>query len=388
MFRRTLIVLAFAALLSAQPSDTAVARHLQQAAEAAQRQDFHAAVAEYRAVIEMDPAHAEAHARLGMTYRRTGQLPEAVASFEQALRIAPQLPRVGILLAVAYMELGRNKDAVPLLESAFANEDELAMRLFVGGRLVDCFFSVGDEENGLLTALKLRKLAPDDPDVLYTASKVFANLWNNTVEHLLQRAPDSHRVHQVLAEVFEAQEKYADAAQEYRQILRTDPSLPGVHYRLGRMILRSDPSSQGQQDALAAFQQELKLNPADVPSLTEAGELLLQSNQVDNAEKHFARAVALQPAHSQAIVGLAKVFLARQLFEQALLHLQRAREIDAGDEAIHYQLMTAYRQLGRMDEAKKSFETFQALKQEREKQQASIAKRFKGGFTPAAKPVQ
>src|SRR5262249_30709381 len=164
---------------------------------------------------------------------------------------------------------------------------------------------------------KLRELAPNDPEVLYTASKVYANLWNGAIEKLVNAAPGSYRVHQVFAEVFEAQDRFADAAKEYRQIIKTEPNLPGAHYRLGRMIRRGGDSPEIDQNALMEFRKELEIAPSDVPSYVEIGEIHFRAQNLDEAEKSFSRALELQPDQVRARIGVAKVFLARKQYQQA-----------------------------------------------------------------------
>ena len=90
------------------------------------------------------------------------------------------------------------------------------MQVLVGQRLVECLFTTGGEDEALEVVQKLRKLKPDDPDILYLASKAHANLWNVTVQRLLAKSADSYRAHQILAEVLETQEKFSEAAAEYR----------------------------------------------------------------------------------------------------------------------------------------------------------------------------
>jgi len=373
---------------SAQSREAQIQSHLRRAAEARERQDFKVEMEEYRRVVVLDAANAEAYARLGIAYRNLGRVSESVEALERALQLDPRLPRAGVLLGLGYLALGRTPEATPHLEKAFHSEEELAMKLFVGQRLVDCYFGSSQEEKGLALIENLRKLAPDDPDVLYTAAKVYANRWNHTVERLLAKAPDSYRVHQVVAEVFEAQEKYREAAQEYRQIIRMEPQLPGVHYRLAQMILRSESSAQAEQAALAAFQKELEINPLDVPSLAEIGEISLRAQRFEEAAKHFSRALELQPSYRQARLGLGKVLLARQEFSAALKEFEEARRLAPEDETVYYNLMTVYRRLGRSGEAKTASEKFQSLKRLNEQKRQSIANKLKGIRTPPADQTQ
>ncbi len=364
--------------LPGQSRESEIVAHMQAAAAANARQDLETAAAEYGKVVAIEPRQAEAHARLGMVYQNLGRLAEATGELEKAIEIDPSLPRVGVLLAFSYMGLGKNREAIPHLEKAFTAEDDPAMRSLVGQRLVECYFAVGDEENGRAAVEKLRRLAPDDPDVLYTASKAYANLWNTAVQRMLAKAAGSYRVHQILAEVFEAQEKYADAAKEYRQIIGMEPQLPGMHYRLGRMILRSAPAPDADSQALAEFQKELEINLLDAATHTEIAEVHLRAERTGEALQYFSRAAELRPSYAPARIGLAKVFLAQKEFGKAVEQLEAAGRLTPQDETVPYNLMIAYRSLGRAADAKRAFDSFQKLKAEKQQGQASILNRLKG----------
>jgi tetratricopeptide (TPR) repeat protein len=355
-----------------------VAAHLQKGADAQGRRDLQTAVEEFRQALALDPSRAESQARLGMVYQDLGKLPQAASAFEQALKLNPGISGVGLLLAFTYQGMGKNREAIPYLDSALETEAELPVRVLAGQRLVDAWFAIGDSGQGLTVVQKLRKLAPNDPDVLYTASKVYANLWNGAVEQLVNTAPGSYRLHQVFAEVFEAQDRFADAAKEYGQILKIEPNLPGAHYRLGRMILRRGDSPETDRDALVEFGKELEIAPSDVPSYVEIGEIRFRAQNLDEAEKSFSRALELQPGYVRAKIGLAKVFLARKEYQRTIDELEPAVRLAPDDESIHYNLMLAYRSLKRTADAQRAYAEFQKIKNRKEQGRSSILNQLKG----------
>jgi tetratricopeptide (TPR) repeat protein len=340
-----------------------------------------------KSAVEKNPRDAESHARLGIAYQSAGMFPEAAQALEKSLELNPGLPRVPVLLAFVYMAGGRYTDAVPHLRRSFEAEPDVEMRVVIGQRLVECLFNTAGEEEALEVVGKLRRLKPDDPDILYLASKAHANLWNTTVQRLLEKSADSYRAHQILAEVLETQEKYSEAAAEYRVIIRLQPKAPGFHYRLGRMLLRSDPSPKGEAEAMAEFRAELEINPFDVPSHVEIGELQLKEGRADEALHFYARAVALQPGHANAQLGLARALIAGRQYEKALDPLEQARRLAPLNEAVPYQKMLALRSLGRQSEARQAQAEFQKLKTEKEKALTGIRDRLKGS-TPIAGPAR
>lgn len=361
-----------AALLWSQSADALLRVHLERAEKAQQQGDFQAAAGELRKAIQWSPSHAEAHARLGMVYRRLGMLPEATESLEHALRLDPNQSRLSVLLAFTYMDAGRCPDAIPILAANFEAEEKPSIRSVVGRRLAECYQAVGDEERSLTVVQKLRQIAADDPDVLQLALRTYMSLWNDAFQRLMTQAPGSPQARQITAESLEARERFAEAANEYRQILKMDPQLPGMHYKLGRMILRSDTSAGADENALVEFRKELGINPLHLGALTEIGEVHLKRTQLEEASRSFSQAVKLRPGYPPARVGLAKVLIAEKQWSKALEHLEAAQKLAPQEESVAYNLMLTYRGLGRPDDAKRAFDTFQRLKQQNQQNRSSL----------------
>jgi len=243
----------------------------------------------------------------------------------------------------------------------------------VGQRLVECYLAIGAREQALPALTKLREMAPDDPAVLYLASKVYMNLWNDVFQTMLAKAPGAYQMNLIQAEAFEAQERYAEAAQQYREILKK-AQVPRIHYRLGTALMRSSAGAEADQQALIEFQKELELDPVHAAALAAAGEIHLRNNRLPEAAESFARAEKLHPGYVPAKVGLAKVLIAEKQWAKALAHLEPSAKLAPADEAVHYNLMLAYRALGRSAEAKQAADTLQRLKDERQRGGAALLK--------------
>lgn len=351
------------ALLSGQSKNIDVRAHLERAEQAQQRGDLQTAKKELQEAVQLNSSVAEVHARLGIVYRKLGMPAQAAESLEQAVRLEPN-PRVKVLLAVSYMDAGRHRDAIPLLRASFEAEAKESLRVVIGQHLVECYLANGEDEQALAMVQKLRQIAPDDAAVLYLSSKVYMNLWNGAYQRMLAKARDSYQVHLIQAEALEAQERFSEAANEYREVLKVAPEIGGIHYRLARMILRSRVSPNADQEALAEFRKELEINPADARALAGMGEIQLGNNRLEEATRSLQQALSLQPGYVPARVGLAKVLIAQKQWSKALEHLEAASKLAPDEEAVAYNLMIVYRGLGRAVDAKRAFDTFQRLKEQ------------------------
>jgi tetratricopeptide (TPR) repeat protein len=68
-----------------------------------------------------------------------------------------------------------------------------------------------------------------------------------------------------------------------------------------------------------------EINPFDVPSYVEIGELELKAGRVEGALKSFSRAVELQPAMTE--LGLARALITSRQYDKALDHLEQANRL-------------------------------------------------------------
>ena len=81
------------------------------------------------------------------------------------------------------------------------------------------------------------RLHPDDPEVLYHSGRLFANFAYLQTMRLAAVAPDSVWLHLAAGEANESQGLYDAALREYPQVLEVAPRRPGIHLRIGRMLL-------------------------------------------------------------------------------------------------------------------------------------------------------
>ncbi len=335
--------------------------------QAIERNDLQGAVKELQGAVRLDESDAEAHGRLGLVFRRMGRFPDAASSLARAIKLRPD-PRFKVLLAFTYQDLGQYGKAVPLLSETFGAEQKVPIKLVIGQRLVECNLAIGFADEALPTVQTLRQIAPEDPNVLYLASKVYMSLWNGAFQTLLTKAPNSYQVRLIQAEALEAQGRFGEAVHEYRGVMQAEPRLHEIRYRLGRALLLSQPDGKADTEAQAEFEKVLEGSPLHVEALTEIGEIHLRGGRREEALRWFAEAFRVRPAAVPPRVGLAKALIAEKQWAKALEQLEPAVKAAPNDPSIHYNLMLAYRGSGRAAEAKQALETFERLKKDKNRQ--------------------
>jgi tetratricopeptide (TPR) repeat protein len=200
---------------------------------------------------------------------------------------------------------------------------------------------------------QLEKDFPADPDVLFVAADYHMKAWNDTIYRMYQKAPASYRVDQLSAEVFETQGKYPEAIAEYRKAIAKNPKAVNLHYRLGRALLQQSHDPAVLDQALAEFEAELKLNPADAVAEYQVAQIFSTQRKKPEAAAHFERAAELRPDFPEALIAVAKLRADEKRYPEAATLLERAIKLAPRNETAHYNLMLAYRNAGRTADAQR-----------------------------------
>ncbi len=239
-----------------------------------------------------------------------------------------------------------------------------------------------ENQTGIASVL-IEKLTADfknDPEVLYLAVHTYSDLALRASQSLLYAHPDAYQVHQLNAESLETQGRWDDAAAEYRAILAKYPNLPGLHYRLGRLILSRPATPATPDDARREFESELKIDPANAGAEFVLGELARQAEQWPEAIKHFTRATQIDPHFTDAFVGLGRACLADGKPLDAIPSLEAAVKLQPANPAIHFHLANAYRRAGRKADADRESQTHQRLSEQALRASDGLKKAV-GGFS-------
>jgi tetratricopeptide (TPR) repeat protein len=259
-----------------QPDAGVLRQHASEGERALAEGRYADAQSAYETLRQLSPATAEVHARLGLIYFQQSKFADAVVSLREAIRLKQDLPKVDALLGMSLSELGRYDEAVKPLTKAFAQSTDTVLRRMAGLHLQRVYTGLGRDQDGVDVALRLSRLYPDDPEVLYHSARLFANFAYMQTMKLSTIAPDSVWLHQAAGEANESQGVYDAALREYRQVLAAAPRRPGIQFRIGRVLLEratSDTSRNDSLDARHAFEQELALDPTNANAAYELAEM-------------------------------------------------------------------------------------------------------------------
>jgi len=332
-----------------QPDPTVVQQYVKEGERALADGRYSEAQRAYEAVRQLTPGTPEIHARLGLIYFQQGKFAEAIPPLREALRLKPGLTKVDSLLAMSLSELGQYDEALPGVKSAFSQATDPVLRRMAGLHLQRIYTGLGRDQDAVDVALRLARLYPDDPEVLYHSGRLFANFAYLQTMKLARVAPDSVWLHQAAGEANESQGLYDAALREYRDVIAAAPRRPGIRFRLGRVLLaraKDDRTGTDLVDARKAFEEELSLDPTNANAAYELGELNRTAGEFEAARQRFEQAVKYYPDFEQALVGLGRTLISLRRPADALRFLQTAAKINPKSEVAFYQIAQAYGALG------------------------------------------
>jgi len=103
--------------------------------------------------------------------------------------------------------------------------------------------------------------------------------------------------------------------------------------------------------AIADVERAIERDPQYAPSHWRLGFWLLDRGDVSGAQRAFARAAEIDPQDRSAVAGLARVYLERREENRAIDLLEHTLAKNPGDSYLLQLLGTAYRRVGRDEEA-------------------------------------
>ena len=345
------------------------AAHMQKAAAYLQQRKPEQAIPELEAAVAIDPANVDAQGNLGVLLYFEGKPAESIPHLRAAVEGNADLAKLQGLLGLAEVRTLDFADGRRDLEAAFPRITDAKFQVQVGLELVSLDTESGELEKATAILAELRRVAPENPEVLYAAYRTYTDLAGESMLSIAIHAPDSAQMHQMLAHEATREGKTNDAIQEYRKAIALNPDLPGVHFELAE-LLHTSQNVEVKKQAAAEYEIAYKQDPNNALLLCRLGEMDSAKGDFTKARDLYERAVKLAPGNADAKLGLAKTLMDLGKNDEVLPLLQAAVQEEPSNAVAHYRLGTLYRRQGKMDEARQEIALYKKLKDLKDKLRA------------------
>lgn len=259
----------------------------------------------------------------GIELYNQGEIESAVQALSQAAALAPNVPDYRYHLGVAYLKLGKAREAARELEAAV----------------------------GMMGMT--RETRSREPKVLVQLAIAYLRLSNlptarKRIELALKRGEDTADARYVLGLVESAEGDEAGAIVEFRAALEKDRDHIDANLELAKRL-----EVQGHlEEARGLLSRVSRALPSSFEIAMALGDLAFRAGDVLEAEKAFRAAHELRPADDRAAYNLGTVLLAREKFVEAIELLRPLSERETPHDAVLYNLAEAYRASGRLESAR------------------------------------
>ena len=253
------------------------------------------------------PAAAEVHARLGLIYFQQGKFADAVPPLREALRLKPGPAERGRAAGHVAVRAGPVQGGAAGLRRRSRSPADPVLRRMAGLHLQRTYTGLGRDRDAVDVALRLSRLYPDDPEVLYHSGRLFANFaYLQTMKladgraGLRVAAPGGGRSEREPGTLRRGDPRVPAGARDSRRAARASISASVASCSNAS---KRDGSAADEPEARRAFEAELALDPTNANAAYELAEMQRKAGELEPARELFEQAVAHHPAFEQARSG-------------------------------------------------------------------------------------
>ncbi|MGD1031367.1 MAG: tetratricopeptide repeat protein [Opitutaceae bacterium] len=301
---------------------------------ARRNEDYRSAVSIWRDTVSHHPESWRGQSNLGAALAEDpGRLPEAIAHYEEALRLKPDSAEVHNNLAIALARIpGRLPEAVSHYGQALRLRPNYA-----------------EAHNNLANALA--KVPGRLPEAIAQ------------YEEALRLNPDAVEAHYNLANALAKDRgRLPEAIAQYEEALRLNPDYAEAHFDLADALAGIPGRSP---EAISHYEAALRLRPDDAEAHNNLATTLARiPGRLPEAVSHFEEALRLKPDYAEAHNNLANALSADSArLPEAISHYEEALRLKPDYAEAQFNLANALaRDPGRRPEAVSHFEEALRLK--------------------------
>ncbi|RZJ12828.1 MAG: PEP-CTERM system TPR-repeat protein PrsT [Rubrivivax sp.] len=316
---------------------------------------FDAARAAANEALALDPQNLSAQlldARLLSVVRQYSQ---ALSKLDQTLSRWPQSSEAWELKAAVLQASGADTAAVGSAFAEAVKHDPRAVAPLAALFMIQ--LAQRDEPGAQKSLDTLRKIAPRDARTLYSQAMLALKKHDykaagEYAQALLKQAPESSRALHLAGAVDYERGAYLRAESSLAKVVQMHPDARSARLLLARTCIRLDEPAR----ALSVLQPLLTSASPAYDELTIAGQANMALGKAADAEKLFARAVAVDPKDFRGRTALAMARLSLGREQQGVDELSTIAAQDAGPRA-DIELITVYIRRGDFERAEQAIST-------------------------------
>jgi predicted Zn-dependent protease len=261
-------------------------------------------------------------------------------------------------LAICYIATDHPKDAVPLLNELRAKRHDNAD---VNNLLAQAYIGEGENQEGFEALQRAASLTPRNEKLyMFVADacmgKQAYSLGLEVVDLGLKSLPNSAQLHFESAMFLSLLDQFDRARSDF-ELARSLAPQSDIAYTAAAQEAMFEGNIQ---EAVRAARAGVERSQQNFMLLGLLGEALLRSGiapgqpEFEEARSVLERSLAERPNYPSSQLGLGKLDLMDNRIDEAVRHLEIARQLNPGNAAVYSNLAAAYRRRGDMQKAQEA----------------------------------
>ena len=226
------------------------------------------AIAHYQTALRIKPDYPEAHSNLGNALLKIGRVAESISECQAALKLEPNYAKAHNNLGNALLEAGQVPEAIEHYKTALRFRPGDAKTNY---NLGNAWLKAGRLPEAIASYANALVIQPNDAETRY-------NLGNALF----------------------AANRVGEAISQYKLALQLKPGYLDACTNLGNAFLQSGRTAE----AIAQFEAVLQIRPASPESHNNLGAALFHAGRVQDARREFLTALRLKPGFNDARTNL------------------------------------------------------------------------------------
>ncbi|HEY2933911.1 MAG TPA: tetratricopeptide repeat protein [Acidobacteriota bacterium] len=291
-----------------------------------------AAIAEYEAVLKLDPENPSALSALGRYYIRASQYAKAEQLLDALSKIQPDDGEAIFLLSVAQAEQEKFEAALANVKRVLEFNPSNVPVLLLQGNIYE---RLRDIEKAIATYQQVLSFRPDESEAKKRLAALLAEKGETKdatqiLEDLVKRNPFDSSVLLELGKAQREQKKFGEAIASFRSAAKTDPDNVEVSYWLAATL-----GDTGQREEAVAILKNVleKHDAADpakqrrrLPILLQMGTIQQDDAQYDAAVSTFQQLLRSYPDDFRAYLYLTHAYKLKKDWSRAAETISRGRQ--------------------------------------------------------------
>ena len=320
---------------------------------ASNQRDYQAAIDSFEHALRLNPRSTKTLNNLGNAYAAQKKFDLAENDFRTVLRLDSANADANYNLGVLLLMKGSAAQAIPHLQRVHSAPSQL--------NLVRAYLQTHRAADALRTANTLADTGKSDVQVLFSLGVLLASEHQyQAAQRLLDRAdalqPDSFEILFNLGQVLLRTKENARAEMTLNRALNLRPDSPEVLY----LLAQSYSAQSRPLDALDVLMRAHKAAPANADIIFLMAQVTMSQNYYEDAIPLLESGLQIAPRRPDLIAALGESYFMAGKTEKAIDEFNTLLEIDKSARSYAF-LGLSYRNLGRFDEAKSYFEKGLAL---------------------------